>query len=237
MERQILLAEDDRDFSHILKQYLLLHDFAVVQASDGAKAIACFKQSTFDLCIIDVMMPQANGFTVAEAISKINPEVPFIFLTARKMKADRIKGLRLGADDYICKPFEADELVLRLNNILRRRSGQTIRIAETGDQSIGAYIFIPERLELRYGAQTQSLTKKESELLCFLNEHRNTLLKREFLLQELWGKDDFFSGRSMDVFISRLRKYFRKDERISIKSTRGVGLEFRVEGSRRNSLG
>ncbi|MEM1357279.1 MAG: response regulator transcription factor [Bacteroidota bacterium] len=226
--KRILLAEDDHDFSHILRQYLELHGFVVTPAADGKEAIKCFEQRGFDLCILDVMMPQANGFTVAEVIRRINPEVPFIFLTARKMKADRIKGLRLGADDYISKPFEADELVLRLKNILRRSGGKGPEEQLSRGVSIGSYQFFPDRLELSLAEQTRSLTKKEAELIDFLQAHRNTLLRRQVLLQELWGDDDFFSGRSMDVFISRLRKYFQEDERISLKSTRGVGLEFRV---------
>lgn len=228
-QKHILLAEDDHDFSHILRQYLELHGFAVTPAADGKEAIKCFQQTAFDLCILDVMMPEANGFTVAELIRRINAEVPFIFLTARKLKTDRIRGLRLGADDYICKPFEADELVLRLKNILRRSGGNNAAAQQGGGVSIGGYLFFPDRLELSYAGQTRNLTKKEAALIDFLQTHRNTLIKRPVLLQELWGGYDFFSGRSMDVFISRLRKYFREDERISLKSTRGVGLEFRVE--------
>lgn len=230
MSKRLLLAEDDADFRNLLAQFLGMFDYEVTTAPDGAVALETFHQGTFDICVFDVMMPKLNGFDLAEKIIATNPETPFIFLTARKLKEDKIRGLKLGADDYIVKPFEADELVLRLNNILRRR-GRVIAPATTGSSgvfSIGNYDFNRARLELIHGGKTQKLTQKETELIDYLYQQRNTLVKRETLLQAVWGSDDFFSGRSMDVFISRLRKYFAADPAISIVSTRGVGLEFRV---------
>lgn len=227
-KKHLLLAEDDVDFRNLLAQYLGMFDYVVTTAPDGESALSTFQEGTFDICVFDVMMPKLNGFDLAERIIATNPETPFIFLTARKLKEDKIRGLKLGADDYIVKPFEADELVLRLNNILRRRSRPTIPTASPRTTAVGAYTFRSDRQELSHSGTTQRLTQKETQLIDYLYQHRNTLIKREELLRAVWGSDDFFSGRSMDVFISRLRKYFSADPSVSIVSTRGVGLEFRV---------
>lgn len=226
--RKILLAEDDFDFAIILKQYLDLHNFQVFWAKDGEEALETFRKEDFKICIFDVMMPKIDGFTLAEKIIKINPEVPFVFLTARKLKDDKIKGLKLGADDYIVKPFEADELVLRLNNILKR-SEQKNNSISSEEVAIGDYTFNPQRLELKSNTAIQRLTEKESALISFLYKNKNQLLKREEILKAVWGSDDFFSGRSMDVFISRLRKYFSEDSKIAIESIRNIGLEFKLK--------
>ncbi len=227
-KKRLLLAEDDADFRNLLAQFLGMFDYEVITAPDGEAALKVFREGTFDICVLDVMMPKLNGFDLAEKIIAIKPETPFVFLTARKLKEDKIRGLKLGADDYIVKPFEADELILRLNNILRRQSRPTVSTASPDTTAIGAFTFYRDRLELSYAGQTQRLTLKETQLIDYLYQHRNTLIKRAVLLQAVWGSDDFFSGRSMDVFISRLRKYFKADPSVSIVSTRGVGLEFRV---------
>lgn len=225
--KKVLLAEDDFDFAMILKQYLDLHNFQVFWAKDGEEALSLFQNEEFSICIFDVMMPKIDGFTLAEKIIKINPEVPFVFLTARKLKDDKIKGLKLGADDYIAKPFEADELVLRLNNIVRRSEKTSLPVSE--EIRIGDYVFNPQRLELKIGETIQRVTEKEGSLIFFLYKNKNQLLKREEILKAVWGNDDFFSGRSMDVFISRLRKYFGNDPKISIESIRNIGLEFKLK--------
>jgi len=222
------LAEDDFDFAAILKQYLELHQFEVIWAENGEIALDYFKNQTFDICVLDVMMPKLDGFSLAEKIVAINPEIPFIFLTARKLKEDKIIGLKLGADDYIAKPFEVDELVLRLQNILKRieqkRSLEGNNIIE-----IGSYIFDNERLTLNNKNHVQQLTEKEASLIEYLYLNHNQLLKRDQILMSVWKKDDYFSGRSMDVFISRLRKYFNSDPKIKIESVRNIGLEFKIE--------
>lgn len=231
MNKHILLAEDDQDFGSILKQYLEMNEYKVTWTKNGKEALTSFKNSNaFDICVLDVMMPKMDGFSLAEEIIKINPEIPFIFLTARKMKEDKIKGLKLGADDYIVKPFEADELVLRLKNIIKRSnfSSKNKAIETNSTLRIGKYIFDTHRLELKINDQKQQLTEKEGELILFLFQHKNTLLKRDDILINVWKNDDFFSGRSMDVFISRLRKYFNEDSNITIESIRGIGLEFKV---------
>lgn len=226
--KHILLAEDDLDFGSILKQYLEISGFKITWANDGLEALELFKKETFDICVLDVMMPKKDGFTLAEDIIEINPETPFIFLTARKMKEDKLKGLKLGADDYIVKPFEADELVLRLQNILKRTSNLSIQNTSETVVNIGQYSFNTKRFQLTIDDQTQQLTEREAALIQFLYQHKNQLLKRQEILQAVWQNDDFFTGRSMDVFISRLRKYFKKDPSISIESIRGVGLEFKL---------
>ena len=226
--KKILLAEDDADFASVLKQYLEIYDYTVFCAEDGEQALKLFQKETFNICVFDVMMPKIDGFTLAEKIIKINPEIPFVFLTARQLKEDKIKGLKLGADDYIIKPFEADELVLRLNNILKRSEKNTSTTSVSDEINIGKYIFDTKRLELKFENKTQQLTEKEASLVLFFYQNKNQLLKREEILNAVWGNDDFFSGRSMDVFISRLRKYFSEDAAIKIESIRNVGLEFKL---------
>ncbi|EDP70939.1 two-component system, transcriptional regulatory protein [Flavobacteriales bacterium ALC-1] len=226
--KHILLAEDDLDFGNILKQYLEISGYTITWAKDGKEALELFKNGAYNICVFDVMMPKMDGFTLAEKVVDLNPEIPFIFLTARKLKEDKIKGLKLGADDYIVKPFEADELVLRLNNILKRTEKIATQLQQSETIKIGSYNFDTTRLELTCKDYKKQLTQKESELILFLFNHKNQLLKREDILKAVWENDDFFSGRSMDVFISRLRKYFKLDSSITIESIRNVGLEFKV---------
>jgi DNA-binding response OmpR family regulator len=226
--KKVLLAEDDIDFATVLKQYLEIHQFEVRWAKDGEEALHLFKSQDFDICIFDVMMPKIDGFTLAEKCILLKPEIPFLFLTARNQSEDKIKGLKLGADDYIVKPFEADELVLRLTNILKRASKKTIETA-TNNIQIGLYLFDTKRLELRTDNSKQQLTEKEAALLTFLYQNKNQLLKREEILRSVWHNEDYFSGRSMDVYISKLRKYFADDKTISIESIRNIGLEFKIK--------
>lgn len=227
--KKILLAEDDIDFANVLKQYLEIHQFEVHWAKDGDEAWTTFQRETFDICIFDVMMPKTDGFTLAEQCVSLRPEIPFLFLTARNQNDDKIRGLKLGADDYIIKPFEADELVLRITNILKRTSKSTPIGSSVKEIQIGNYIFHTYRLELKLGNKIQQLTEKEAALITFLFNNKNQLLKRDQILNALWKNDDYFSGRSMDVFISKLRKYFSEDSSISIESVRNIGLEFKVK--------
>ncbi|MEO8532811.1 MAG: response regulator transcription factor [Flavobacterium sp.] len=226
--KKILLAEDDFDFANVLKQYLELYDYEVIWAEDGEIALNHFKNQYFDICVFDVMMPKLDGFSLAEKIIKINPEIPFIFLTAKKLKEDKIIGLKLGADDYIVKPFEAEELILRLQNILKRSQQKNLS-TETEEIQIGLYLFDTKRLTLKFNLKNQQLTEKEASLIQYFYSHKNQLLKREQILKAVWGNDDFFSGRSMDVYISKIRKYFKEDSRIRIESIRNIGIEFKFE--------
>ena len=227
--KKILLAEDDADFAGVLKHYLELHQFDITWAENGEEALDIFRRENFDICVFDVMMPKMDGFTLAEKIIKINPDIPFVFLTARKLKEDKIIGLKLGADDYIAKPFEADELVLRLNNILKRSMQKQNQLPIINELKIGTFLFDTKRLSLITDTTTQQLTEREAALIQFFYSHKNQMIKREQILKTIWGNDDFFSGRSMDVYISKIRKYFKDDSRISIESVRNIGLEFKIK--------
>lgn len=231
--KRVLLAEDDIDFGAILKQYLELNKFEVEWTKNGEDAYKVLEKNKFDICLLDVMMPKMDGFTLAKKIINKNPEMPFLFLTARITQDDVIKGLKLGADDYITKPFEVEELVLRLNNIIKRTQQQK-GINTNKDQqiiTIGNYEFDIKNLQLKFNNTAQQLTEKEVQLIYFLFINKNELVRREDILTKIWNNNDFFSGRSMDVFISRIRKYFNEDPNISIESARGVGLIFRVRES------
>ncbi len=222
---RILLAEDDPDLGNILAQYLEMQGFVVSLARDGEEAWEHFNKVIPTICILDVMMPKMDGFELAEKISKHNSDIPFIFLTAKSLKEDRIRGLKIGADDYITKPFEVDELVLRINNILKR-SGSGIQ--EANEFRIGLVQFNYQELELKTPEGNHKLTLKEAMLLKYLLQHENKLVKREEILTEVWGENDYFLGRSMDVFVSRLRKYLASEESVSIETVRGTGFIFRL---------
>ncbi|WP_428229589.1 response regulator transcription factor [Flavobacterium sp.] len=227
MKQHILLAEDDFDYASILKQYLEFSGFNVTWAKDGKEALKIFSETKPDICILDVMMPHMDGFTLAENIIDTYAETPFIFLTAKSFKEDKIKGLRLGADDYVVKPFEVEELILRIQNILKRsQKPVAAHIPEAMVFPIGTYLFDGDNYTLSHEKIIHRITEKEAHLIRFLYAHKNKLVKREYILKEIWGNDDFFSGRSMDVFISRLRKYFSEDPDISIPSVRGLGFKF-----------
>ncbi|TPD67054.1 response regulator transcription factor [Flavobacterium microcysteis] len=229
MKKHILLAEDDFDYASILKQYLEFSGFNVTWAKDGKEALKLFPDTQPDICVFDVMMPQMDGFTLAEKVVDTYPETPFIFLTAKSMKEDKIKGLRLGADDYIVKPFEVEELILRITNILKRVQKTAPQHIADKKFKIGQYLFDSENYLLTHEKVTHRITEKEAHLIQFLYANKSKLVKREDILKEIWGNDDFFSGRSMDVFISRLRKYFSEDPAISIPSVRGLGFEFNIK--------
>jgi len=231
--KHILLAEDDFDYASILKQYLEIYGFKVTWAKDGEEAYALYTETKPDICVFDVMMPKMDGFTLAENIIKECPETPVVFLTAKGMKEDKIRGLKLGADDYVVKPFEVDELILRITNILKRTQRVAPAVGAASEKqpkqsTIGSYTFDSSNYTLSHAKAFHRLTEKEARLVAFLDANRNKLLKREEILLEIWGSDDFFSGRSMDVFISRLRKYFAEDASISLVGYRGLGLEFNV---------
>ncbi|MGD9976762.1 MAG: response regulator transcription factor [Bacteroidales bacterium] len=221
---RILLVEDDADLGNVLAQFLQFQGYTVTLARDGNDGWGKFEASTFDLCILDVMMPYKDGFELAAQINRESPKTPFIFLTAKGLKDDRVRGLKLGADDYVCKPFEADELVLRIQNILRR-SG----IGEPDGFELGEYVLHYRDLTLSRGDSEFQLTTKEAQLLKLFIGNRNKLIKREDILQELWGENDYFMGRSMDVFVSRLRKFLKNDSSINIETVRGVGYILKVK--------
>ncbi len=215
---KVLLAEDDRDFGNILSQYLAINGFEVALARDGKEALELFKKEKPDLCVLDVMMPEMDGFSLGERIKQAQPDLPVIFLTAKTLKEDIIRGLKIGADDYITKPFDPEVLILRIKNILKR-AYQSIN----DEFRISSTILKFNSLELICGKRKEKLTLKEAQLLKYLIINKNKVLAREDILNEIWGEDDYFLGRSMDVFISRLRKYVSEDKNIDIRTIRGTG--------------
>lgn len=215
---KILLAEDDRDFGNILSQYITMNGFEVILATDGQKAWELFNESHPDLCVLDVMMPEMDGFTLGEKIKTLAPKMPIIFLTAKTMKEDIVRGLKLGADDYITKPFDPEALILRINNILKR-----VYSSVNDDYQISATTLKYNTLELICNGVKDTLTLKEAQLLRYLIINKNKMMSREDILTEIWGEDDYFLGRSMDVFISRIRKYLTPDSGVDIRTIRGAG--------------
>jgi DNA-binding response OmpR family regulator len=219
---KILLCEDDTNLGMVLKNYLELNDYDVVLERDGRLGLAAFQREKFDICLLDVMMPNMDGFAVAEEIRDVNPDVPLFFLSAKTMKDDIIQGYKLGADDYITKPFDSDVLLLKIKAILKRNE-ETHREEVNAEFDMGKYHFNPRLRELTIDGRISVLSPKENELLKMLCEHKNDLLTREAALKKIWGSDTYFNGRSMDVYIAKLRKYLREDETIEIVNIHGNG--------------
>lgn len=227
---QLLLAEDDPNLSMVLKDFLEMQGYKVVLCNDGQQASIAFKTHDFDICILDIMMPKKDGFSLAEDIRKINPNIPIVFLTAREQKEDRIKGFKLGCDDYITKPFSTEELSLRLEAIMRRcQINKENNKQKPEPIKIGLYDFDYNNQELKTNSNTYKLTKRETELLKLLYDNKNDLISREKILKQLWSNDSYFTGRSMDVFITRLRKYLKEDKAICIINVHGTGFKLFVE--------
>jgi DNA-binding response OmpR family regulator len=215
---KVLIAEDDRDFGNILAQYVTISGFEVNLGRNGQEAWDLFNRDKPDLCVLDIMMPEMDGFTLAEKVKELDPNMPLIFLTAKSLKEDIIKGLKIGADDYITKPFDPDVLILRINNILKR-----VYSSVNDEYKISQTILKFNTLELICPDTKIKLTLKEAQLLKYFIINKNKILAREDILTEIWGEDDYFLGRSMDVFISRLRKYVNNDNYIDIRTVRGTG--------------
>jgi DNA-binding response OmpR family regulator len=224
---KILYVEDDETLSFITSDNLKRKGFEVVNAADGVMAFDLFSKNAFDICLFDVMLPMMDGFDLAHKIRAINKHIPILFLTAKTLPEDRIKGLLLGGDDYIVKPYNMDELILRIQVFLKRNK---IIEGENAIQEIriGKSNFDVDKLILKHGKIENSLTYREAELLKFFVENKNTILTRERILNVLWGENDYFAGRSLDVFITRLRKYFKTDSGVSIENKHGVGFIFKV---------
>jgi len=221
---KILYAEDDETLAFLTKDNLEQNNYEVVHCSDGKSALKIFEEEEFDICIFDIMMPKMDGFELAEAVRKIDVEVPIIFLSAKTLKEDRIKGLRLGADDYLVKPFSIEELLLKVE-IFLKRSQKNIPTAKT-IYEVGKYQFDTKNFILYTNDEKVGLTQREAELLKLFLDHKNSVLKREQILTSLWGTDDYFMGRSLDVFISRLRKILANEPGISIENLHGIGFRF-----------
>ena len=224
---KILLCEDDANLGMVLKNYLELNDFEVTLERDGRLGLAAFQREHVDLCLLDVMMPHMDGFTLAEEIRDVNPDVPLFFISAKTMKEDIIQGYKLGADDYITKPFDSEVLLLKIRAILKRNDDLN-KEADNKEFDLGSYHFHPKLRQLVHNGKTQTLSPKENELLKMLAEHLNDLLPREAALKKIWGSDTYFNGRSMDVYIAKLRKYLRDDSNIEIVNIHGNGFRLVV---------
>jgi DNA-binding response OmpR family regulator len=218
----ILLAEDDPNLGQLLKNYLNVREFETTLITDGAQAMKVFRKEKFNICLLDVMMPELDGFALAKGIREIDSNIPIIFLTAKNLKQDVIEGFKSGADDYLTKPFSMEELIYRIEAILRRTSARP-QDARAEVYTIGKFTFDVTKQLLVYQDQTRKLTTKESELLELLCRHRNEVLERNFALKSIWIDDNYFNARSMDVYITKLRKYLSKDESVEILNIHGKG--------------
>lgn len=222
---RILLCEDDPNLGKLLSDYLNAKGFATTWAQDGAEGVKTFFRETFDFVILDVMMPRKDGFEVATEIRKESKSIPILFLTARSMKEDTLEGFKVGADDYMTKPFSMEELLVRINAILRRTSSLPQDGEEVVAFNIGVFDFDYNKQHLSHNGEEQRLTTKENELLFLLCRHKNGLLERSHALSAIWGDANYFNGRSMDVYIAKLRKHLRADDRIEILNVHGKGFK------------
>ena len=220
---KILLVEDDPNLGQILAEYLQLKGFDPVLCGDGEEGLSMYMSRQFDLCLLDIMMPKKDGFTLAKEIRSIDKNLPIIFLTAKTMKDDAIEGFRIGADDYITKPFSMEELLLRINAVLRRASPKDKE--ENNSFHIGNFIFNFNNQVLASDGEEMKLTTKEAHLLKILCQNKNKTLNRSAALKIIWGDDSYFNARSMDVYITKLRKYLKKDDRLNILTVHGEGFK------------
>ena len=221
---KILLVEDEKNFASVLKEYLKMNGFEVELCANGEEGIQSFKPGVFDLCIIDIMMPKKDGFTLSAEIKALDKSVPFIFLTARSMREDMIKGYQLGADDYVIKPFDSEVLLLKIRAILNRNNRPAAE--QEYLHQIGSFHF-NARLRSLKGMEEVKLSPKESALLNLLCSHKNTVLTREVALKQIWKEDTYFTARSMDVYIVKLRRYLEADKTITIENIHGSGYSLR----------
>ena len=222
--KKILLVEDDPNFGTVLKDYLALNDYNVTHAKDGIEGLIMFKNNDFDLCILDVMMPRKDGFSLAQDIRSSNKEIPIIFLTANTLKEDVLRGYQVGADDYLNKPFDSEVLLFKIKAILQRKESDTSAENEQFEFEIGSFFFNSKLRHLSVGDnEPQKLSPKESKLLKRLALHKNDLMPRELALTKIWRDDNYFTSRSMDVYIAKLRKYLKIDESVEILNIHGEG--------------
>jgi DNA-binding response OmpR family regulator len=228
MKISILLAEDDINLGFVIADQLRAEGYHVSLTTDGIEALKRFNEQPYHLCIFDVMMPKKDGFTLARDIRKINTDVPILFLTAKSMTEDKIEGFNAGGDDYLTKPFSVEELNLRIKSLLKRVNIRT-EIPEEKVFNVSEFVFDTENLTLTLGGNVQSLTKKEAQILKILYKFKNQVLPREVILNTVWGQDDYFVGRSLDVFITKLRKYLKDDETIQILNIHGVGFKLEIK--------
>lgn len=226
---KILLVEDDESFGYILKEYLEINDFQVTLAKNGEDGFKTFEQNQFDLCLLDVMMPLKDGFTLAKEIRESDPDIPFIFLTAKALKVDKLKGFRLGCDDYIVKPIDQELLIARIKALIKRASADSNSSELVTHFQIGNYQFDFRNQALKYDDQVKRLTEKEAKILKLLCENKDAVLERNKALKSVWGHSDFFNRKSMDVFIHKLRQYLKQDPTVQIVNVHGKGFILKDE--------
>lgn len=222
---KVLLVEDDPNLGSLLKEYLEAKGFATTLATNGKQGYDVFSKDKFGICILDVMMPIKDGITLAKEIRAIDTNIPIVFLTAKSMKEDAIEGFSVGADDYITKPFSMEELLLRIKAILRRTDNKTIKNSDQEEFKIGKYKFDYKHQILDLKGAQHKLTTKEAELLKLLCLHANDVLDRNFALKSIWNDDNYFNGRSMDVYIAKLRKYLKEDTSVELINVHGKGFK------------
>jgi DNA-binding response OmpR family regulator len=226
---KILLAEDDLNLGVLLVDYLETEGFDVKLCKDGEMALKAFQNHAFDLCLFDVMMPKLDGFSLAKGIRMKDQKIPFIFITAKSLKEDKLKGYDLGADDYITKPFDEEELLWKIKAVIRRIPDSKSESKSKAEVIlIGKYTFDFNNQSLTIGENTKRITERESDILKYLSDHRNNVVKREEMLKDLWGENDYFFGRSLDVFITKIRKYLKEDPSLSVENVFGVGFILNV---------
>ncbi len=226
MKAKLLYVEDDEVLSFVTRDNLQLQGYDIVCCDNGVKALQAIQEEEFDLCILDIMLPEMDGFTVAREIRKKNKHIPIIFLSAKSLKEDKIKGLKIGGDDYLTKPFSIEELILKVDVFLRRSRITTPPPPQV--YRLGQYEFDFQNLTLSWQNNSRRLTQREAELLKMLVENKNQIVKRANILEKIWGKNDYFLGRSLDVFISRLRKYLKADDHLKIENIHGVGFRLQI---------
>ena len=220
---KILLAEDDENLGYILSEYFKMNQFDIVLCKSGLQALKMYQKTTFDICVFDIMMPEMDGFTLAKHIREIDIQIPILFLTAKMLKVDKLKGFNIGADDYIVKPVDEEELIARINAVLKRTQYNSTIKDSINKYDIGIYSFNYANQTLSLNSNKQSLTVKEAEILKALCDCQGNILDRKLILKKLWGEQDYFTRKSMDVFIYKLRKYLSKDKNIEIKNVHGKG--------------
>lgn len=226
---KILLVEDDLNLGYVVQDSLKLKGYEVHLCRDGKSGLQYFNEHDYNLCVLDVMLPEKDGFSVAEDIRKTNKQIPIIFLTAKSLTEDKVKGFKAGGDDYLTKPFDQQELNMRIEALLKR----TGQLEDEKDEiyEVGHYTFDPKEFKLTINSELKKLTKKEGTILKLLCQNMNQVMDRDLLLNMVWGKDDYFTGRSLDVFITKLRKYLVADERVKIINQHGIGFKLEAPKS------
>jgi DNA-binding response OmpR family regulator len=226
---KLLYVEDEPYLAKIVKESLESRDFEVNLIGDGNLVMRAFEKFKPDLCVLDVMLPNKDGFTVGQEIRGLNPQIPIIYLTAKNQTNDVLKGFESGGNDYIKKPFSMEELIVRINNLMQITKGKKRELSPNTSIEIGKYLFFPQKFELHLEDQIRTLSHRETQLLKILTEHRNFTVNRKDILKQVWGDDSFFNSRNLDVYIKKLRDYLKEDEKVKIVTLKGVGYHFVIE--------